>query len=544
VRELDHRTISERGVRGSVLMTRAARGVLTSILARRPWFGAGRTWIVCGSGNNGGDGLVLAALLRERGLWPCVLLTSPAAQLRGDAAWALRWSRSLQVQIEESTPTRLQRVVPGDLVVDALFGTGLTRPVEGEMAAWIEAISSVPADVVAVDLPSGASADLPLGVGGLPSSSNSPGPIVRADWTVTFAALKVALLFAPVRAAAGEIDLVDIGIPADIELDTGAEARLTDPSEAAALLPRRGGATHKGDWGKLILVGGFPGTVGAIALAARAALRTGAGLVRAATPHSLAASITAFAPEAMTLPLPQGEDGQLLAQGAERILGGFGDWDALCVGPGLGRLPESERLVMKLLGGWRGPMLIDADGLNALARWGGDSWTPRAREIRAAGRPGGLVLTPHLGEFSRLSGRPIAELARNPIASAREWAQRWGVTLVCKGAPSVIAAADGEVWVNSTGNAGLATGGSGDVLSGIVLALLGQGLDGPGAARLGCYLHGLAADLVVMDVDRAQRSLLPSDVIEALPRAIAQVDSGERPPRWIWRSIPDTMRHR
>ncbi|MCA9727904.1 MAG: NAD(P)H-hydrate dehydratase, partial [Candidatus Eisenbacteria bacterium] len=233
------------------------------------------------------------------------------------------------------------------------------------------------------------------------------------------------------------------------------------------------------------------------------------------------------------LPLPEGEEGQAVASGAEQILSRLGTWDVLVIGPGIGRYPDTDRFVLKMLGGWSGPMVVDADALNVLAAWGPDSWVPRAREIRAAGVPGGVVLTPHAGELARLTGVEIRELKSDPIATARTWADRWGVTLVFKGAPTVTAAPEGRVWVNPTGNSGLATGGSGDLLSGIIGAFLGQGMSGPHAAVLGSYLHGLAADLWVEDGE-AQRSLLPSDVVEILPRTLAAVARAERPPRWRW----------
>jgi NAD(P)H-hydrate epimerase len=277
--------------------------------------------------------------------------------------------------------------------------------------------------------------------------------------------------------------------------------------------------------------------VGAPILAANAALRMGAGLVRVAVPTALASVVHGHLAEAMTIALPQGEDGQALAAGADRILGGFGSWEALALGPGLGRFPDTDRFVLRILGGWNGPLVVDADALNTLAAWGPDSWVPRARELRAGGETGGAVLTPHPGELSRLTGQSIESLTADPIATARVWAQRWGVTLLFKGAPSVVAAPDGRVWVNSTGNSGLATGGSGDVLSGMIAALLAQGLDGPGASILGSYVHGLAADLWAHAGDRAQRSLLPRDVIETLPAALAWVQAGKTPPRWCWRSL-------
>jgi NAD(P)H-hydrate epimerase len=277
--------------------------------------------------------------------------------------------------------------------------------------------------------------------------------------------------------------------------------------------------------------------VGAPVLAARAALRCGAGLVRIAAPARLTSSIHAASLETMTLPLPDGEDGQLLASGAEQLLARLGTWDALVLGPGIGRFPDTDRFVLKLLGGWSRPMVVDADALAVLAEWGPDSWVPRARDLRAAGAPGGLVLTPHAGELARLTGEGVESLKQDPIATARLWAGRWGVTLVFKGAPSVVASPQGRVWVNPTGNSGLATGGSGDLLAGMIGAFLGQDLPGPDAAVLGCYVHGLAADLWAAKEERAQRSLLPTDVLETLPAALSWVEQGRRPPRWRWSSV-------
>jgi hydroxyethylthiazole kinase-like uncharacterized protein yjeF len=529
MREMDRRTIEGGLVPGLTLMERAGAGILRSILRRASPLERRRIVIACGKGNNGGDGLVVARLLRERGLHPRVLMTVPPSTLEGDAAINARRAERAGVRILEAGPREradLAALTEDDLVLDALLGTGLSGPPRGEVVEWIRTVNASPARAVAVDIPSGLSAD----------RGAIEGEGVRAAWTVTMARVKLGFLFSPARSHVGEVDVVDIGIPSAVGAAVGSDALLSEPGELASWLPHPGPASHKGDWGKILIVGGSPGLTGALALAARAALHSGAGLVRIGLPRSLNAILEEKVTEAMTIPLPEGEDGQLLASAAERILSGFGDWDALVLGPGLGRFPEAERLVMRLLGGWRGPILIDADALNALAAWGPDSWVPRAREVRAAGVAGGAVLTPHPGEMSRLTGRSIAELCSDPVGQAREWAQRWGVTLVLKGAPSVIASPDGEVRVNPTGNSGLATGGSGDVLSGIIGALLGQGLSGVRAATLGCYLHGLAADLAVAGI--ARRSLLPGDVAGGLGRALLSLEKRELPPGWRWRSLP------
>lgn len=528
MREMDRRTIEGGLVPGLTLMERAGRGIFRSILRRVAGLHHLRIWVVCGRGNNGGDGLVVARHLAERGLQPRVLLTVPPASMEGDAAVNLERARGCGLWCEEAGEGRraqLAALSSSDLVIDALLGTGVSGPARGSPLEWIRALNASPARVVSVDVPSGLPADC----------GPFEGEAVRAEWTVTMALPKTSFFFHPGRALAGEVDVVELGIPEAVQREVGCEARLADPPELQRWLPDPGPSSHKGEWGKLVIVGGSPGLTGALHLAARAALRMGAGLVRIGLPRSLNPILEEKQTEAMTIPLPEGEEGQLLAAGAERILSGFGDWDALVLGPGLGRSPEGERLVMRLLGGWRGPMVIDADALNALSAWGPDSWVARAREVRAAGEAGGVVLTPHLGEMSRLTGRPIPELAADPIARAREWSGRWGVTLVLKGAPTVVAAPGGEVWVNSTGNSGLATGGSGDVLSGAIGALLGQGCSGPRAAVLGCYLHGLAADLAAGG--GAQRSLLPSDVCESLRGALALAEQGAEPPRWKWRWV-------
>ena len=543
MREMDRRTIAG-GVPGLVLMERAGRGLLRSILTRRPGLPRHRVVIVCGRGNNGGDGLVLARLLRERGLWPDLLLTVSPDSLKGNAAEnALRAARCGFVlrMAGERERARLAHLSVHDLVVDALLGTGLSGPAHGEAEAWIRALNAGPAPVVAVDIPSGLSADTGAVV----------GAAVRAAWTVTMGLPKLGFLFPPARELVGEVDVVDLGFPRSVIDEVGIAAHLPETAMLADWLPAPGSGSHKGDWGKLLVVGGSPGLTGALALAATAALRVGAGLVRIGLPRSLHPILAAKVTSAMTIPLPEGEDGQLLRAAADEILGRFGDWDALVLGPGLGRFPECERLVMSLLGRWRGPLVLDADALNAMAAWGADSWVPRVREIRAAGKAGGAVLTPHSGEMSRLTGRSIEELRANPVEVARAWATRWGATLVLKGAPSVTAGPNGRVWVNPTGNSGLATGGSGDVLSGVIGALLGQGMPGPEAAVLGCYLHGLAADLAVAGggVGRgraggdgsarpwAQRSLLPGDVTDWLPSALGFLERGLDPPGLRWRRV-------
>lgn len=567
MREMDRRTI-EGGRPGLDLMEVAGRGICRSLLARV--FGApvpapalapglvpapapvpvpargqapgpcrsGRTsrrldaelpvWILCGKGNNGGDGLVLARLMRERGLWPRVLLACAPEELTGDAAAQLPLAHASGVLIERPGArewTAFSRLGPDAVVVDALLGTGLTGPPRGALAEWTQRIGESRARILAIDIPSGLSGD----------DSSVPWEVpVRADWTVTMGLPKRSFPFPPMRERTGPVDMVDLSFSEDVIQSVGWDAEIPEPCDLAEWLPGPGSRAHKGRWGRLVVVGGSPGLSGAPILASRAALRVGAGLVRTCLPRGLTGVFDGALLEAMSEALPEGEDGQLLARGAEDVVSRYGTWDALVLGPGLGRYPETERFVMKLLGSWRGPLLLDADALFALAEWGADSWVPRARDVRAGGEPGGLVLTPHYGEMARLTGRPTEEWSGDPIGTAKAWAERWGVTLVLKGAPTVTAAPDGRAWVNPSGHYGLGTGGSGDVLSGVIGALLAQGMDGPRAAVLGCYLHGRAAELGSRG---AKRSLLPTDVIETLPEAVASAESAELPEGWRWRWV-------
>ncbi|MEZ4650801.1 MAG: NAD(P)H-hydrate dehydratase [Candidatus Eisenbacteria bacterium] len=561
MREMDRRTI-EAGRPGMDLMEVAGRGIYRSLMGRvyragsdhagfgragsdsvggrRSRSGGGRpagrerldaeipVWILCGKGNNGGDGLVLARLLRERGLRPRVLLACSPDELTGDAAAQVPLALTSGLVIERPGPREwaaFSKLGPEAVVVDALLGTGLTGPPREAVGEWIRRIGESRARILAVDIPSGLSGDLAVVPWEVP---------IRADWTVTMGLPKRSFPFPPMRGRTGPVDVVDLGFERDVIDAVGWDAEIPEPPDFRSWLPASGDRSHKGRWGKLVVVGGSPGLSGAPILASRAALRVGAGLVRTCLPRGLVPVFDGALLEAMSESLPEGEDGQLLARGAEEVVSRYGTWDALVLGPGLGRFPETERFVMKLLGSWRGPLLIDADALFALAEWGADSWVPRARDVRAGGEPGGLVLTPHYGEMARLIGERAEDWSGDPIGTARKWAERWGVTLVLKGAPTVTAAPDGRAWVNPSGHYGLATGGSGDVLSGVIGALLAQGLSGPHAAVLGSYLHGRAAELGAAG---ARRSLLPTDVIEALPGAVQSTEAVEFPEDWPWRWV-------
>jgi NAD(P)H-hydrate epimerase len=388
------------------------------------------------------------------------------------------------------------------LFVDALFGTGLARPLEGRFADLVAAVSGRSAPVVAVDLPSGLDA----------GRAEPIGPHVRAQLTVTFARPKIAHVLDPAARAVGELVVADLGVPwVDLEHD-GPGCSLLEREELAAWLPERRSESHKGDFGHLLVVAGSTGMSGAAVLTARAAVRTGAGLVSMAVPDAIRAECHVGCPEAMTIPL---EDGLGRAALVEVLLAQAARRSALAVGPGLGTAAATTETVRELVKRADVPVVLDADGLNAFA----------GRIDELAARENGLVLTPHPGELGRLLGTSSAAVQADRLAAAREAAARSHAVVLLKGHQSLVAEPEGEVAVNPTGNPGLATGGTGDVLTGIVGALLAQGFEPAAAAQLGVFVHGAAGDLAAREL--GQRSLAAGDVAERLPAAFRWLEGGE-----------------
>jgi NAD(P)H-hydrate epimerase len=503
MRECDRRAIEDRGIPGPVLMERAGRGVERAIRARHPHLNRRRFWIVCGRGNNGGDGLVLARLLHDDGLNPRILLTDPVEEIAGDAALQIPPLRARGIPLEPLTQeiqNGIERLGADDILVDAILGTGFKGSLTGRKAEIVESINRTSATVVAVDIPSGLSAD----------TGEMAGPAVRARLTVTMAFPKVCFLFWPARAHVGEWTVADIGIPEEIVSAVRPIRTLLTVQMVADRIRPFDRRAHKGDRGKVLIVGGSPGLTGAPCLAAWGAARAGAGLVRVGTPRSLNPILEAKLTEPMTFPLVETDAGTVGARARDFLLGLREDWDALVLGPGLGRHAETDRLVRELFDGWKGPLLVDADGLNALAPDG----IPMADPMRPV-----PILTPHPGEMARLSGIPLRQVVADPVEAARRFAQRHGVVVLLKGAPTVVSDPTGNVLVNPTGNPGLATGGTGDVLSGIIGTLIAQGLDPWWAAGCGAFLHGASADALADRI--GERAITPRMVAEELAAAWA-----------------------
>ncbi|MGQ9495924.1 MAG: NAD(P)H-hydrate dehydratase [Thermoanaerobaculaceae bacterium] len=474
MRHLDRHTIDELGLPGLLLMERAA-GAVTDTL-EKIFDPEDLVVVLCGVGNNGGDGLALARQRHAAGGRVEVVLVGEPTALTRDAA--VQWELA-----EHFGVPKKQVASPGDLVklegllakaqgvVDALFGTGLSRPLEGLAAATVELVNKSEVLVVAVDIPSGLSGD----------TGNVKGVVVKADVTVTFGALKWAHLLPPATLLCGDVVLADIGIPHWM-LSKAAQGFLVEAADAVRWLPHRTPDAHKGHFGHLLLVAGRQGRAGAAALGAMAAVRAGAGLVTVATAAPAVVPIQSQVPEAMVDPLPAGEDGAVSGSGIEESLEKA---SAVAVGPGLGLGEGPRSLLFKVLEKWDGPLLLDADALTLLSG--------QLEMLRQ--RKGATVLTPHPGELGRLLGTSSRQVQEDRVASAQRAAELSGAVVVLKGYHTLIAEAEAPVWVNPTGTSGLASGGSGDVLTGVVGGLLAQGLPAKEAAALGVYLHGRAGEL-------------------------------------------------
>ena len=514
---VDRAAIEELGIPAMVLMENAAIGVADAV--GRSFPDAGAVAIFCGPGNNGGDGLAIGRQLAARGHRVACFLAFEGRELHGAAAAQLGICRALGpelvrlVEIGEGDDLRppVEAARDADLVIDALFGTGLGRPLEGRYAELVEALDALAVPKLAVDLPSG-----------LNGSRTEPfGPHLTADLTVTFGALKPAQVFPPAADAVGQVVVADLGLPPswiDREDESWGEQEgtlhlLVEEEVAGRLAPRRPDS-HKGTFGHLLVVAGATGKAGAAILTASAAVRSGAGLVTAAVPEPIVHAVDAGSLESMSLALPaetQGRQGRIAAGAADAVLEAAAGKDALAVGPGLGGGDRVESEIRRAVLECPLPLVLDADGVNAFAG--------RHREL--TGRAAPTVLTPHPGELARLLGVGTKEVAADRLGSVRRAARETGAVVVLKGHLTLIAEPGGAVRVSPTGNPGLATGGTGDVLTGVVGALLAQGYLAVEAACLGAYVHGLAGDLAAERLGEV--SLRASDLIDALPAAFERL---------------------
>ncbi len=500
MRQVDRRAIEEIGIPSLVLMENASIGVADAIA--ESFAELETVAIFCGPGNNGGDGLALARHLDARGYALRVFLVIGSSQPRGDAAVQLEILERSGLAVETidaaaEIPRLVAQCAGYDLIVDALFGTGLGRPLSGHFAELVEGLNAVGKPILAVDLPSGLDG----------SRAEPPGPHLRAVMTVTFAAPKVAHVFPPAADVVGEVVVTDLGIPPHLIGEAPGDLHLLLGGELAAYLVPRAARAHKGDFGHTLLVAGSPGKAGAVILAARAAVRGGAGLVSAAVPEPILQTVDGGSLESMTVALPAGAEGGLGAEAGAAVLAAAEGKRSVALGPGLGVAPPTAATVRRLARELPLPVVLDADALNALA----------GRLADLSGRGAETVLTPHPGEMARLLATTTAEVQEDRTAAARRAAAESGAVVILKGHLTLVADPGGAVYVNPTGNPGMASGGSGDVLTGLVAALLAQGYGALAASQLGVYLHGLAGDLAIREI--APEALRADDLIDYLPRA-------------------------
>ncbi|MEO0074006.1 MAG: NAD(P)H-hydrate dehydratase, partial [candidate division WOR-3 bacterium] len=494
--------ITDYGISGTTLMENAGRRIVETMeRVLNPLTGR-RVLVICGRGNNGGDGFVTARLLSEHGVPVSCVLIGELASLTGDARAAADRLQNAGVSIREaSTEEEIRQLVrTHNVIVDAIFGTGLNSAPRGLAAAAITAINTSRAVVIAADIPSGVDSD----------TGTACEPAVRAHHTVTMGLAKLGLWLYPGRVLSGQVHVAEIGFPAEL-IDSAGNAFLIEKSDIPSFLPPRPPDGHKGTFGTALIVAGSGSFSGAACLCALACVRAGAGLTRLAIPRSLGPEVTAAALEPVKLLLPETEERTLSSAALPEILAASEAADAVAIGPGLTVQPEVRSLTIQLIPRLNKPLVIDADAINALAT---------APDLLNR-LPQRAVITPHPGEMARLLGISAAEVNRLRVDIARRFAAEHRCVVVLKGAATVIASPDNRVFVNPTGNNGLGSGGTGDVLTGFITGLLAQGSPELNAAIAATFLHGLAADLGATEL--TQYCLTASDLLGYLPRAFSSV---------------------
>ena len=518
MREADRLTTERYGIPSLELMENAGTAIAEFLREKFADLTSRKILMLCGKGNNGGDGLVVARLLKDFGAAAVVFLFANPGSVEGDAAANLkRWQQGLGelyvVTSEAEWESARPALAEADLIVDALLGTGLRGPVEGLLGNVIEEVNTARAKrrgrmvVVGVDMPSGLASD----------TRDFGGPVVAADFTVTLTAPKVGQLVLPQSASCGLLVVRDIGTPPELlESDPHLKTHWIEPSEFSAIPLTRDATANKGTYGHAVIVAGSLGKSGAAILAARGALRSGAGLVTVATPQDVLPIVAGGLPEMMTAPLASTEAGT--ASLCNLDYGKFAEIlrgkSVLAIGPGLSMQNETQQFIRLVVGETQLPIILDADGLNAYA-----GVADRLTERHAPA----MALTPHPGEMARLLGITVKEVQARRLDVALEAAGRWRAHVILKGFHTILATPSGHAYINATGNPGMATGGTGDVLTGILAGLTAQfGVeDWARVLSFGVYLHGLAGDIAASRVGQAP--LIASDLIDAIPEAYARV---------------------
>jgi hydroxyethylthiazole kinase-like uncharacterized protein yjeF len=520
MRAIDRATSERFGVPSLTLMENAGTAVADYVLSH--YAASRRIAVFCGKGNNGGDGFVAARRLHERGKEVQVILLADPAELRGDAAVMFGRLPSPAIAVRSSEELRSERVRPSlqaDLYVDAVLGTGFKPPVSGLYADAIAILNASGVPVIAVDIPSGADAD---------AMRSQAGTIARADAIVTFTAPRPVHVFSMLTA--GPTVVAEIGSPEEA-IASALQLNVITARDVGPLIGPRPTDSNKGNYGHVLVVGGSLGKAGAAAMAGMAVLRTGAGLSTVATAKSVLGTVAGFHPELMTEPLPETDAGAISTKALDRIKELAKGKTVIAVGPGISRDPQTAALVRSLVAELRLPMVVDADGLNA--------FEGRAGELKGAGRK--LVITPHPGEMARLAGCTIAEVQKDRLGTARKFAREHEFIVVLKGHRTLVVGPDGETWVNTTGNPGMATGGTGDILTGMVAGMMAQHSTNAFPAVLAAvHLHGLAGD--VMRERMGEHSLVATDLLQGLPEAFRRTQEAAREKLVRWRVMWATGR--
>ncbi len=507
MREIDYQAINEYGIPSIVLMENAGIRtveVVEDLLESR---GGKNVIVLVGKGNNGGDGLVIARHLLNSGVNVETFLMAFPDEMTADSYTNYKVLSKLSSQIYQlSGPDDLDKLMlsllSGDLVVDAIYGNGFKGCLSEFEARIVKMVNWSNLPVVAVDVPSGVEAD----------TGKIYGEAIKATHTVTFALPKLGLIFEPGREYTGTLSVADISIPRVLLEDKKLKKNLINDDIIRPLIRPRPADSHKGSYGHVLVIGGSPGLTGAVIMSAYSALKTGAGLVTAALPESLLPVVESHLMEVMTAPLSENTQGYISLEALPAIENLLGIASVCVIGPGMSGYPEGNAVLRFILERSGIPLVIDADGLNALQ---GDTGILQGRQVP-------VVLTPHPGEMARLTGKSIEEIQLNRLDIATHYAQEWGVTLVLKGNKTVIADPSGNIYINITGNPGMATAGSGDVLCGMITGLIAQGLKAQDAAIAGVYFHGLAGDF--SKEKRGERSIVAGDIIEAISDIISRFE--------------------
>jgi hydroxyethylthiazole kinase-like uncharacterized protein yjeF len=511
MREADRRTIDDVGIPSVVLMENAGRQAVAAMEAAYEDIGSSHVAVLCGRGNNGGDGFVIARTLVQRGVETSVFLLGSVAEVRGDARTNLEILGRIGLTVVEITNAQewelhFSEISECDLLVDAILGTGFSGRLSGLFETVVADVNGLGVPVVAIDLPTGVSAD----------SHEIDGEAIEASMTVTLGAPKIPLVLPPADTHCGDLVIADIGIPLPIidEIE-GPYIEILTRERMRDIVPARAADSHKGDFGRVLIVAGSFGKTGAAHLSAMGALRSGAGLVTVATPRSCVPIVAAMAPEYMTEPLEETSLGTIDYGAVDRVLDLPAD--VIALGPGIGQDPSTAAFVQAIVERAGVPLVLDADALNAFA----------GETERLMGRDGvDVIITPHPGEMARLLNTSIEAVQHDRLHHASEFAAAHRVHVVLKGHRTVIAGPDNRTFINLTGNAGMATGGTGDLLTGMIAAWFAQLLDAEAACKLAVYLHGTAGDLA--EADEGEVALTASAMADRLGDAILELTARRR----------------